>query len=101
MSADDLHERFPCPVDWCQGYTWTHGGDGAEPASWLHESAPQQLAGGLSVGRWQTAHDGERWTLHTAEHAEVHDACTLAELADLLAAASAQLHQLARDHEGR
>jgi hypothetical protein len=95
MSADDLHERFPCPLAWCQGYTWTHGGDNADPSQWLHESAPQQLAGGVTLNRWATTLDGERWTLRTEAHAEIHEADTITELADLLAQVSVQLRSIA------
>lgn len=94
MSADDVRERFACPVSWCYGYSWCHGGDGADPSSWLHESAAQHLPGGLTVTRWATALDGEHWALHTAGGAEIHEAASPGELADLLAQVLQQLRSL-------
>jgi hypothetical protein len=94
MISHELTDRFSCPVPWCEGRTWTHGGDDAMPDEWLHESANILLPGGMSVQRWATALDAERWTLHTAEHVEIAEATSPGQLAALLHAASAQLRRI-------
>lgn len=95
MISPELTARFTCPVPWCEGRTWTHGGDDAMPDEWLHESASIELPGGMTLHRHMTALDSERWTLRSADHAEIAEAESAGQLAALLDAASAQLRLIA------
>ncbi|MEV8265779.1 hypothetical protein [Microbacterium sp. NPDC077057] len=97
MIAPDVTARFACPVHWCEGNTWTHGGDDAMPDEWLHESASIALPGGMTVHRRSTALDPDEWTLHTSDHAEIAEAASPDRLAALLDAAAAQLRRIASD----
>lgn len=39
------HEQFDCPVPWCCGNIWEHGGDGLSgPENWLHSSEAVPLS---------------------------------------------------------
>ncbi|MCX6501149.1 MAG: hypothetical protein NT132_01840 [Microbacterium sp.] len=92
-----MTELFDCPVHWCEGHTWTHGGDGSMPDEWLHESACVPLPAGMTAHRWEVAGDSERWTLRTSAHAEITEAASLAELVAQLDAVSAELRRIAGD----
>lgn len=74
LPAADLDSRFPCPVPWCEGRTWTHGADGAVPDDWMNEAADIPLPGGLITQRGATAPDGERWSLRRATYGETFEA---------------------------
>lgn len=97
MTAAELATRFGCPVPWCEGRTWTHGGDDAMPDEWLHESASIALPGGMTVQRRATALDPDQWTLYTSDHAEISEAASPDQLAALLDAAAAQMRRIASD----
>ena len=97
MITPELMARFTCPVPWCEGRTWTHGGDDAMPDEWLHESATIALPGGMTVQRSSTALDPDQWALRTSGRAEIVEAASPDQLAALLDAAAAQLRQLASD----
>lgn len=97
MITPELTARFTCPVPWCEGRTWTHGGDDAMPDEWLHESPSVALPGGMIVQRRATALDTDEWTLHTSDFAEITGDVTPDKLAALLEAAAAQLRCIARD----
>lgn len=97
LPAADLESRFPCPVPWCEGRTWTHGADGAGPDDWMHEAADIPLPGGLVMQRWATAPDGERWSLRTAAYGEISESSSPGDLAAMLEAASAALRSIASD----
>lgn len=97
MITPELTARLTCPVPWCEGRTWTHGGENAMPDEWLHESASIALPGGMTVQRRASALDPDLWTMRTSEHAEVAEAASPDRLAALLDAAAAQLRQLAGD----
>lgn len=97
MITPELTGRFACPVPWCEGRTWTHGGDDAMPDEWLHESESIPLPGGMSVQRRATALDPDQWTLHNSDHAEITEAVSPEQLAALLDAAATQLRRIAGD----
>lgn len=97
MITPGLTARFTCPVPWCEGRTWTHGGDDAMPDEWLHESVSIALPGGMTLQRRATALDPDQWTLHTSHHAEIAEAASPDRLAALLDAAAMQLRRIASD----
>lgn len=97
MITPELAARFTCPVPWCEGRIWTHGGDDAMPDEWLHESAPIALPGGMTVQRSSTALDPDQWALRTSGRAEIVEGASPDQLAALLDAAAAQLRQLVSD----
>lgn len=93
--SEDVREQFGCPVTWCTGGVEEHGGDGAGPEDWLHQSEAVPLAGELWAQRWTTGADPERWQLHVSTDSEIAEARNLASLAALLESAARELRRAA------
>lgn len=59
------HGRFACPVPWCAGYVWDHGGDGmCGPEDWLHASETMPLAGTLHAVRTSVGSGPAVWSVY-------------------------------------
>jgi hypothetical protein len=66
-AVDDLamlNRRIDCPIDWCGGRWFEHGGEGDDPDTWLHEEEPGiELPHGASLRRSQVGSGPVMWSL--------------------------------------
>lgn len=59
------NSRFACPVPWCAGIVWDHGGDGlCGPEGWLHSSERLPLAGTLWAMRSRVGSRAAVWSVY-------------------------------------
>lgn len=81
--------RFECPIPWCAGEVWEHGGDGSEPGDWLHSSADLDLNASMWAQVWSVGADAPRWGVHAARegYIEAEDAESLASMLEAAALA--------------
>lgn len=94
-----VNERFACPVPWCAGTVWDHGGDGiAGPEDWLHSSARLPLAGTLWAVRSSVGSGAAVWSVYVAgnESAVGTEVPAAEQLVTTLEDAARALRQLAR-----
>lgn len=89
-------DRFSCPVSWCAGVVWDHGGDGlTEPGDWLHTSDPLPLSGSLWAHLWSVGTGPEHWAVYTGqEGAVIEDARTAEDAAAMLESAARRLRAI-------
>lgn len=60
----ELRRRIDCPLAWCEGRWLDHGGDGAPPATWLHDDGHGiDLPHGASLHRSRVGSGPDEWSL--------------------------------------
>lgn len=67
--VSDADGRFACPLPWCAGIVWDHGGDGlCGPGDWLHSSEWLPLAGTLWAVRSSVGSGAAVWSVYVGGH---------------------------------
>lgn len=60
----ELRRRIDCPVSWCEGRWFDHGGDGSDPDEWYHEDGDGiDLPHGAFLGRSRVGSGPVSWSL--------------------------------------
>ncbi|OJU39576.1 MAG: hypothetical protein BGN97_05700 [Microbacterium sp. 69-10] len=93
------HEQFACPVPWCAGYVWDHGGDGLSgPEDWMHSSERKPLGGLLWAVRGAVGSGPEFWSVYVGgdENAVGTEVPDPEQLALTLERAAQRLREVAR-----
>lgn len=58
-----MSNRIDCPIEWCTGSRLDHGGDGAEPETWVHSDDGTELVHGAALYRARTGTGADEWEL--------------------------------------